>query len=377
MKKPKFILAALLLGLLSVLNACSKKETTSPAIEYVGPIPKSEFDAVPSPTFEQLLKAYDSIITANPSLAYNDTALRIGIFNWVKVHPNGQLKTTTAFDDALKKGRRLSCAEWAFFIAGVMTEFSAYTPFGISDFIVSYGTHEPAETAARTQYPCDNDISFEDGKADAFRHAYWNILMTKRTSSIFAEVEGFAHETNCLDPNDPKAKAMDLHNNKVGRNLALQFPTSSEEEILVKLKDYKYVFTDDPTTYEASATNDQDALIYFAGKRQFDGTYKGAITNPDSGGPWDIVMSIAQCGNVISGQMAFTRDGIHAIRRFNGTLNGNSILLNFDYPYSWEQVPGMNPCNGMKATITGDEHSLSGNWTSTDCLLGGFISITQ
>jgi hypothetical protein len=60
-----------------------------------------------------------------------------------------------------------------------------------------------------------------NGNGDAFRHFYWNFLMTENTSvgERWAERWGNAHEDTLGNP--PLEKTMDLHNNNVGRKLGL------------------------------------------------------------------------------------------------------------------------------------------------------------
>lgn len=69
----------------------------------------------------------------------------------------------------------------------------------------------------------------EDGHNDAFRHAYWNALMTDRFGEEFANSFATAHEGV---PGNPAAKeAMDLYNNEVGRRIARENAGASDEEL--------------------------------------------------------------------------------------------------------------------------------------------------
>ena len=75
----------------------------------------------------------------------------------------------------------------------------------------------------RKRYP---SWSFEDGPGDAFRHAYWSALMTRELGLATAKYVGDQHE-NLAGGNDPKKEAMDLHNNHLGRQIALKHPKGS------------------------------------------------------------------------------------------------------------------------------------------------------
>ncbi|GAA4279359.1 DUF6973 domain-containing protein [Aquimarina mytili] len=82
------------------------------------------------------------------------------------------------------------------------------------------------------------------GKANAFRHALWNVLICQKTfkitkndekSIIWAQKVTDLHEE--LAPNEPLEKAMDLHNNQIGRFYFASIKGSSEEEIILFLKE--------------------------------------------------------------------------------------------------------------------------------------------
>ncbi|MGX7666655.1 DUF6973 domain-containing protein [Flavobacterium pedocola] len=58
----------------------------------------------------------------------------------------------------------------------------------------------------------------EDGRADAFRHAYWNALGTAEIGSVVTEIFTHAHEAF----SSGLPKQMDLFNNKKGRDKAIR-----------------------------------------------------------------------------------------------------------------------------------------------------------
>ena len=76
----------------------------------------------------------------------------------------------------------------------------------------------------------------EDGHNDAFRHAYWNALMTKHFGEDFAAAFGTAHEGVPTNPitgqgNPPGREAMDLFNNELGRRIAHENPDATDDEL--------------------------------------------------------------------------------------------------------------------------------------------------
>ena len=70
-----------------------------------------------------------------------------------------------------------------------------------------------------------------DGHRDAFRHVYWNALMSKNLGNDFAEQYGTAHEAIPEADSIAEREAMDLYNNEVGRRIAQENPDASDEEL--------------------------------------------------------------------------------------------------------------------------------------------------
>lgn len=92
---------------------------------------------------------------------------------------------------------------------------------------------------------CDRlygDLHHEDNRANAFRHVLWNYLICKYSLPVAKSPEKAMswskkitdlHER--LSPNDELAKKMDLHNNRIGRELFIRF-FGKEEEIIPVLQ---------------------------------------------------------------------------------------------------------------------------------------------
>lgn len=83
----------------------------------------------------------------------------------------------------------------------------------------------------------------KNGPANAFRHALWNYMIAKRC------LKWATKETSVLDwakqitdwhedafPNDALARRMDLHNNRVGRQIFQENPTISEADAIELFK---------------------------------------------------------------------------------------------------------------------------------------------
>ena len=87
------------------------------------------------------------------------------------------------------------------------------------------------------------NLHHENNRTNAFRHALWNYLICKYCTEIAGSRERAViwskeitdlHER--LSPNEPIAKKMDLHNNRIGREIFLQFSGTEEEAISILLE---------------------------------------------------------------------------------------------------------------------------------------------
>jgi hypothetical protein len=90
----------------------------------------------------------------------------------------------------------------------------------------------PAPQDKRSNFPTEERFqswASNDGHRDAFRHAYWNALMTQRLGEDFSERFTTAHEGSPNNRSD--REAMDLYNNEVGRLIGAENPTASPREI--------------------------------------------------------------------------------------------------------------------------------------------------
>jgi len=93
--------------------------------------------------------------------------------------------------------------------------------------------HDQAFEVADKKYPVPDgeDVGRwqNDGHNDAFRHAYWSALLTKEFGAEWAEQFTTAHEG--VPGNQSTREAMDLYNNEVGRQIALDNPNASKKEL--------------------------------------------------------------------------------------------------------------------------------------------------
>lgn len=87
------------------------------------------------------------------------------------------------------------------------------------------------------------DLHHKNNRSNAFRHALWNYLICKYCTETAGSMERAVnwskeitdlHER--LSPNEPIAKVMDLHNNRIGREIFLRVSANEEEAIAILLE---------------------------------------------------------------------------------------------------------------------------------------------
>ena len=88
---------------------------------------------------------------------------------------------------------------------------------------------EAAQAEALERFPATPDGSEIDNHLDAFRHAYWNALMTERFGEEWTREFTTAHERR--PGNFASSEAMDLWNNEVGRGIATANPDASPDQL--------------------------------------------------------------------------------------------------------------------------------------------------
>lgn len=96
----------------------------------------------------------------------------------------------------------------------------------LGDKVRFYDMMTEAEDTALGMYPGDVQ---QDDHTDAFRHVYWNAMMTQEFGEDWTNEYTSKHEGR--DDNKAVREAMDLHNNEIGRTIALQNPDASREEL--------------------------------------------------------------------------------------------------------------------------------------------------
>lgn len=93
----------------------------------------------------------------------------------------------------------------------------------------AYEAQRNAQGISQDYYPTPGQVPGNYDQNDAFRHAYWSALLTKRLGPDWSREFTSAHEGYFSNPGP--AEAMDLYNNEVGRKIAEQHPDASEESL--------------------------------------------------------------------------------------------------------------------------------------------------
>lgn len=93
----------------------------------------------------------------------------------------------------------------------------------------AYGIYKTAIHDAENVF---NGKGVTDGHSDAFRHAYWNAMLSDRFGEQWAASYTTAYERVPEGPDShATAEAMDLHNNEVGRRIFAQNPDADSSEL--------------------------------------------------------------------------------------------------------------------------------------------------
>ncbi|SFS53392.1 hypothetical protein SAMN05660874_01584 [Saccharopolyspora flava] len=108
-------------------------------------------------------------------------------------------------------------------------EASLLTDLGVAGIKDAYDIYERAQASGADAFGGQGTT---DGHGDAFRHTYWNALLTQRFGPEWTESYTTAHERLPQDQaNASTVEAMDLYNNEVGRNIAQAHPDAGPEEL--------------------------------------------------------------------------------------------------------------------------------------------------
>ena len=164
-------------------------------------------------------------VTFKAALSPNVT-LPDSVYVWSGAASGNGSSVSVSFPDAHDYSVGLSVAGWSNRVAGITAmdvpspnEGTWATMHPISA-ATAYTLGQEAQAWAQTNQTALGG-GWTNGRADAARHSYWNVLMSVEMDAATAEGAGTAHErTNIEDGGEHNASVMDLHNNAVGRTVS-------------------------------------------------------------------------------------------------------------------------------------------------------------
>lgn len=177
------------------------------------------------PTMEDLSQAMEAVRVESPEVDLNSAAFRTAVVERIASAALRREQDPALRAIWLSRTTCLTNEEFSLLLANPLR----YGPTKLAS--------DQAQAEAGRHY---TTAELNDGPGDAFRHAYWNALLARRTSLDWAQRFTTAHEsepyTGCHPATTPdqrehaaKARAMDLNNNAIGRYEFARWGGSKDE----------------------------------------------------------------------------------------------------------------------------------------------------
>lgn len=269
---------------------------------------RTEIDQAPLFNLEAFVVAFDRVRAAQPSLSQTSTEFaRAIIAELVRVAPQGTARALSVKSRAsgvLDTFADLNAEEKALVL---LNPFKAYK-----------SRTATSEALAATNQNFTGSLYLT--RADAFRHSYWNWLMSKCCSVEWATAFATAHESDIPNNDD---KRMDLNNNMVGRRLFASSPESTPAIAQAALLNYKLLWIN---SKRKNVTVGVDYLVYLEPAQ--------TLTVFDDGPVFDDIYTVSIVGNVVgdtpqgaSREFEFDQipSGVHSLTvncKLDGTKGG-------------------------------------------------------
>lgn len=229
-----------------------------------------EIRSVTPVTLGEVVEVINEIANENPSLERASGDFARLVFNRIKA--NADRKVNPIMESLF--ATRLTAEEWSLI----------WTIDGMRYAEATRNAGDEASALAHSTFPSDLLRPDWQTKSDAFRHSYWNALLSKRCSVEWAIKFTTAHESEDIDGAD---KQMDLNNNAIGRIVFQTSQDASDVTLAESLKNY-------PISHEvADIVINSNRLVYI--RPVLVGTWNGSVKLP----------SFGQCGSS-SGMASFT-----------------------------------------------------------------------
>ncbi len=260
-------------------------------------LPRPEIDQVPTFDIESFVSAFDRIRASQPTLSQTSVEFARAVIAEIRrAAPQGTAKALAAKSknsNILDTFANLNEEEKALVLSNPIKAYKSKT-----------ATNEAL--AATNQYFTG---SLYLTRADAFRHSYWNWLMSKCCGVEWATAFATAHESNIPNNDD---KRMDLNNNMVGRRLFSSSPDSTPAAAQSALLDYKLLWIN---SQQKNVTVGVDYLVYLEPKQ--------TLTVFDDGPVFDDIYTVSIAGNVVGD----TPQGASRGFEFNQLPSGTHSLV--------------------------------------------------
>lgn len=269
---------------------------------------QGEIDAAPTFDIDDFAAAFDSVSAAQPTLSTSSIEFARAIM--ARLAGVGTRAGATAEPDVQTA-------------ASVFDMFADLTPaeraLVLRNPVKAYKSRTAANDAVAATGALFTGSAYLT-RADAFRHGYWNWLMSKCCTVEWATAFATAHESEVPNNDD---KRMDLNNNMVGRRLYASAPQSTHEAAQAALLDYKLLWINSRLK---NVTVGVDYLVYLQPLQ--------SMTFFDDGPEYDDIYTLAIAGKVVGetpagGSKAFEFDqlvsGEHAADihcKLDGTKGG-------------------------------------------------------
>lgn len=212
-----------ILSLASVLAAhatasCSSGEHHAP--DASGDV-VDKLDTLGPITLDDVVIAVDLVRSDHPNLDPSSVEFRRALFEALRVRSSGLRPQSQRPQPHLR-------IQSEYLNGGILTPAERLLVFfhPVNAFITQQAS-EDATNKALELFP--DDTIQRTTRGDAFRHAYWSILLAKRVDITWSEDFTTAHEEKADEPDDETG--MDLHNNAVGRLVFFGNQTASESRL--------------------------------------------------------------------------------------------------------------------------------------------------
>jgi len=277
--------------------------------EFTNSLSDADIARAPDFTYEAFVLAFEGVGNDFPDLDTSSDAYANSIIDRIEVNPQGGARSERGIFDQFNN---LTDAE---------------KQLVLKNPLKAYRSKKAADDALAATGSLFTGSKYLT-RADAFRHAYWNWLMSECCSVKWAKAFATAHESETPNNDD---RRMDLNNNIIGRRL-YSSGTTSASDAQSSLLDYNLLWINSTTK---NVTVGVDYLVYLEPKQ--------SMKVFDDGPEFDDIYTISIDGN----ELGDTPEGGSRDFNFNQIPSG-------DYPLSiFCKLDGTMGGCGFEIILTG------------------------